>query len=252
MVQSRWDFNTRTLKRSYGEGKAVVPTTHLDNRPLLVNEEEDSDDLNDLIEELEFEEEGGVYECEMYYSEGWESENENEVTCEVHIEDNPAVYLTEIDPSGPATPGVWAHLSVDEKLVVEELLEANKDAFTENIAEEGQTLELGCMNLTDEQEFLYKEIRAMEEKGVVRKCGTTRVTKKENSGRIRRGHRNYTKISLELHEVVNMIKEVKEEEREDVQMCMMNKTYEPMSPISEETTPTVSDDERGPDEGNGQ
>ncbi|CAG8763394.1 25099_t:CDS:2 [Gigaspora rosea] len=104
--------------------------------------------MDDLIEELEFEEEDRVYKCETYYLEGCELENEGKVMCEVHIKDNPAVYLTEIDPSGPTAPEVWAHLSVDEKLLVEKLLEVNKDAFVKNIAEEGQTLELGCTNLT--------------------------------------------------------------------------------------------------------
>ncbi|CAG8754540.1 1775_t:CDS:2, partial [Gigaspora rosea] len=98
--------------------RIVVQTTHLDNQLLLVDENKELDNLNDLIEELKFEKEERVYKYKMYYSEGWELKNENEVMHEVHIEDDSA------------------------------LLEINKDAFAEKIAEEGQTLKLGYTTLT--------------------------------------------------------------------------------------------------------
>ncbi|RIB09130.1 hypothetical protein C2G38_2044576 [Gigaspora rosea] len=52
------------------------------------------------------------------------------------------------------------------------------------------------------------------------------------------------KISLELHEVVNSLKEKKNEKRdEEVHVYMANTVYEPLSPIPEELTPPSSDNE---------
>ncbi|RIB26112.1 hypothetical protein C2G38_2164201 [Gigaspora rosea] len=57
------------------------------------------------------------------------------------------------------------------------------------------------------------------------------------------------KINLELHEVVNSLKGIESEEKnEEVNINMVNITNEPLSPIPEELAPPNSDEERTTDE----
>ncbi|CAG8605092.1 10126_t:CDS:2, partial [Gigaspora rosea] len=234
----------RPRTSSHNEGaETVVLTTHSDDQPLDNNKE--SDGMEDLLEELKFEEEE-LKECETYYSEGWEVDEVEENNIEIYEGDNPSVFLMEVDPINPNDPKPLSHLSKEERAVMEKLLEDNETAFAENIAEEGQTLELRCTNLTyheintgtarpPKQLILLREqlLDAAQQKLLQRKI------QKELD--VDMGTKQ--RINLELHKVVNSLKNIKpEEEEEDAQVCLVNATYEPMLLISEELTPPNSDD----------
>ncbi|CAG8504950.1 17800_t:CDS:2 [Gigaspora rosea] len=98
------NFNARTLRIEYRRVETTIITTHSDDRSLWIRNKEESNRVDDLIEELEFKKE----ELQEYYSEGWELDK-----------------------------------TIGEKVIVNTLLEANEAVFAENNVEEGQTLELG-------------------------------------------------------------------------------------------------------------
>ncbi|CAG8760274.1 10544_t:CDS:2, partial [Gigaspora rosea] len=166
--------------------ETAISTTYLDDQLLLTEDGEDSDSIEDLLEELEYEEGKELQKCEIYYSEEYEMDVVEGGPEKFYKEDNPAVYLTEIDPLNSNDLDPFNRLNKEERMVVDALLENNKTTFADNIAEEGQTLGLGCTNLThyeidtgtaklvyqtyyctsrNKQDFLYRVITAMEEKG---------------------------------------------------------------------------------------
>ncbi|CAG8786817.1 9931_t:CDS:1, partial [Dentiscutata erythropus] len=101
---------------------------------------EESNSLEDLLDKLEFEEED-LEEYEIYYLEKFKLDNDKKEI--VNIDDNPAVYLTEVDSIGLRVENNSEHLNEKERTIIDTLLDINKDSFAENIAEESQTLGIG-------------------------------------------------------------------------------------------------------------
>ena len=156
--------------------------------PIL--EEVDEDEEDQWIDELDEED-----EIETYYLEEWPPViNELYYNPWSDVEATPAFHLTQLleeniysveDPN----LNVNLELNQDQHDQANQLLMDNINIFSENILEDGQSKELGqtdviCHEINtncykpikqrayqyplDEQEFLQKEIQAMEKKGIIR------------------------------------------------------------------------------------
>src|ERR1043165_7974814 len=168
---------------------ATTNATHTTNSyPIL--EEVDEDEEDQWIDELDEED-----EIETYYLEEWPP-----VIDELYynpwsdVEATPAFHLTQLleeNIYSVENPNLNVNfeLNQDQHDQANQLLIDNINIFSENILEDGQSKELGqtdviCHEINtnsykpikqrayqyppDEQEFLQKEIQAMEEKGIIR------------------------------------------------------------------------------------
>ncbi|CAG8470325.1 13456_t:CDS:2 [Gigaspora rosea] len=96
------EFNLRSrdklgpMQVNYNGKSTIIPTTHLDDQPLIEEIDEESD--GGLWDELEYEKEE-LQEFEPYYSEECDVDELANDEEELKVcEDNPAVYLIEVDP----------------------------------------------------------------------------------------------------------------------------------------------------------
>ncbi|CAG8496199.1 7113_t:CDS:2 [Dentiscutata heterogama] len=122
----------------------VIPTIYLDNQPLVDNSEE-SDSLDDLVDELEFKKEE-LLELKIYY-------------------------LEELELDSIRVGKSLDHLDEENMTIVNALLEINKGIFAENIAEEAKPIKQTYYYTSkNKQEFLFREVIIIKKKDVVRKC----------------------------------------------------------------------------------
>ncbi|CAG8723019.1 819_t:CDS:2 [Dentiscutata erythropus] len=252
----------QTLRVKYNGQGTVIPTTHLDNQPLLSDISEELDSLDDLLEELEFEKEH-LEEYETYYSEEVELDKEKE---EIVIKDNnPAVYLTEVDPISLRIGSSLDQLDEKNRVVIRTLLDINENIFAEDIAEEvppnwlsrsttvpPRMSKNSCLKKLQQwrrrvlaskkhnNADMLSRLHDLKNEVEVKALDTTQ----EKARNEMTGGPPPRMVTRELNEVVNLIGEIKSEEQEkEVQVCMVNAIYEPMSPIHEVATPQNSSDE---------